>query len=80
MNGNMILTPAFILRELSYRNISPEHFDAKNYTVEIMDHKLNIFTIYSDQYILLEKDDYKVITVDSEYSESYDSSNEDIGM
>ena len=80
MHGNIILTPAFILRELSYRNISCEYFDAKNYTVEIMDQNLNIFTIHSDQYILLDKENYKVMTADSDYSDSSNSMNEDIGL
>jgi hypothetical protein len=85
MEGNIILTPAFILRKLVYMNNSNcsssftyPLFDVKNYSLEIMDHNLKIFTIYSDQYILLEKDTYKIISVDSDYSESHSSG--DIGM
>ena len=82
MKGNIILTPAFILRELSYRNIPKDLFDPQNYTVEIMDQTLNIFTVQSDQYILLDNDTYKVITVDSDYSDtsSNTSANQDIGL
>jgi len=76
MNMNIILTPAFILRELSYRNNSKE-FNA-DYTVEIMDHNLEIVTIHPDEYILLEKDNYKVLHIESDYNESIVS--EDIGM
>ena len=85
MERNIILTPAFILRKLVYMNTTNcsnrftyPLFDVKNYSLEIMDHNLNIFTIYSDQYILLEKDTYQIITLDSDYSESHSSG--DIGM
>jgi hypothetical protein len=82
MKGNIILTPAFILRELSYRNISKDLFDPLNYTLEIMDQNLNIFTVQSDQYILLDIDEYKVVNLDSDYSDSSskESANQDIGL
>lgn len=78
MVGNIILTPAFIARELSYKNISLHLFDPLNYMIEIMDHNMNVFTIQSDQYILLEKDDYKIMTIESEQSESSEDINIEI--
>jgi hypothetical protein len=58
INKNIILTPAFVLRELSYKNVSTEDFDPMNYKLEIMDHNLNVFSINCDQYILLGKNEY----------------------
>jgi len=74
INKNIILTPTFIRRELSYRNRSNDW--SKDYTVEIMDHNLVIFTIHPDQYILLENENYKVISIESDYNESEEDNSE----
>jgi hypothetical protein len=79
MIGNTVLTPAFIYRELSYKNL--EQNWSLDYTIDVLDQNLSIFTIHSDQYILLEKDNYKIITTDSDYSDSIMNTEEDnIGM
>lgn len=56
--GNEILSPTFVLRYLEYQSI-PFYFD-KDYTIDIMDTNINMFTLTSNEYICLEKDTYKI--------------------
>ena len=60
--GNEILSNAFVLRYLQYQS---EHYVyANDYTITIIDDKVNQFTLTSKQYLLLEKNEYKIITKD----------------
>lgn len=57
--GNEILSAAFIYRYLEHQS---EHFVFdEDYTVEIMDSEINMFSIKSTQHLLLSKDKYKIV-------------------
>ena len=58
--GNEILSNAFVLRYLQYQ--TQYYVYAYDYTITIIDDKVNQFTLNSNQYVLLEKNDYKIIT------------------
>jgi hypothetical protein len=58
--GNEILSNAFVLRYLQYQ--TQYYVYANDYTITIIDDKVNQFTLNSNQYVLLEKNDYKIIT------------------
>jgi hypothetical protein len=60
--GNEILSNAFVLRYLQYQ--TQYYVYANDYTITIIDDKVNQFTLSSKQYVLLEKNDYKIITKD----------------
>jgi len=59
--GNEILSSVFVLKFLEYQ---PEHyiFD-ENYVIEIMDNNMNTFTLKNNQYVSLEKDCYKIMSI-----------------
>uniref|UniRef100_A0A6C0DPG3 Uncharacterized protein n=1 Tax=viral metagenome TaxID=1070528 RepID=A0A6C0DPG3_9ZZZZ len=57
---NVLFTPAFVRRLMEY-NVNSSTFDI-NYTVKIMDNNIHSFELDSTQYIILEKDGYKIIT------------------
>jgi len=56
--GNELLTPTFVLRCLKYQS-TPFYFDL-NYTVKIIDDKIQMFELKYDEYIVLEKNGYKI--------------------
>jgi hypothetical protein len=58
--GNEILSKAFILRYLQYQ--TQYYVYANDYTITVIDDKVNQITLNSKQYILLDKNNYKVIT------------------
>jgi len=59
--GNELLSNAFVLRYLQYQS---EHYVyANDYTITIIDDKVNQFTLNSKQYVLLDKNDYKIMTI-----------------
>ena len=58
--GNEILSNAFVLRYLQYQ--TQYYVYANDYTISIIDNKVNQFTLSSNQYILLDKNEYKIIT------------------
>jgi hypothetical protein len=58
--GNEILSSTFVKRALDY-GVNILDFDTK-YVLKIMDNNINTFELKSNQYILLEKDGYKVMT------------------
>ena len=60
IKNNMIMSPLFIMRLLDYQQQS-YIFDMK-YVLKIMDDNINTFTVTYDQYVLLEKSSYKVLT------------------
>ena len=57
--GNEILSSAFVKRQLEYMN-SSKIFDM-TYLLKIMDNNLNNFELKSDEYIVLDKMEYKVV-------------------
>ena len=57
--NNILFTPEFVFRCLLYQE-EPFEFDI-DYTLKIIDQNINMFEIRSYQYILLEKDTYKVL-------------------
>ena len=60
--GNEILSKTFVLRYLQYQT---EHYVyANDYTVTVIDDNVNQFTLNSKQYILLDKNEYKIITME----------------
>lgn len=59
MEGNEILSPAFILRCLKYQ---PEKFVFDlNYSVDVMDHNISMFSLKSHQFVRLNKMGYSII-------------------
>jgi len=58
--GNEILSKAFVLRYLQYQ--TQYYVYANDYTITVIDDKVNQFTLNSKQYIILDKNDYKIIT------------------
>ena len=56
--GNEILSPSFVLRFLKYQP-SSFHFDME-YTIHIIDNDVNMFTLKSDQYLLLTPEGYEI--------------------
>ena len=57
--GNELLSCTFVKRALEY-SCNVKHFDT-DYILTIMDNKLNIFELKSNEYIIIEKDTYKII-------------------
>ena len=57
--GNEILSPTFVKRQLEYMN-SSKTFDM-TYVLKIMDNNLNNFELKSDEYIVLDKMEYKIM-------------------
>lgn len=57
--GNEILSNTFIKRALEYMN-DRKSFDMR-YTLKIMDNNLDSVVIFSDEYIVLEKNSYKIM-------------------
>lgn len=58
--GNELLSNAFVLRYLQYQ--MQYYVYANDYTITVIDDKVNQFTLTSKQYLLLEKNEYKIIT------------------
>jgi hypothetical protein len=58
--GNEILSKAFVLRYLQYQ--TQYYVYANDYTITVIDDKVNQFTLTSNQYIILDKNEYKIIT------------------
>jgi hypothetical protein len=59
LEGNQLLSAAFVKRCLEYQN-KPYYFDM-NYTLKIMDDNINIFEMGSDSYVMVGRDDYKIL-------------------
>jgi hypothetical protein len=57
--GNEILSSTFVKRALEYMN-DRKSFDM-SYSLKIMDNNLENFVLKSDEYIVLERDSYKII-------------------
>ena len=68
---NEILSKAYILRYLEHLPVySNWIFREHEYRVKIIDHDSNMFTLNCDQYILLEKDEYRIMHVNPNISSS----------
>ena len=67
MVGNEILSKAFVLRHLNHSCIPNTWYFDEDYIVRIIDHNADSLEIRSHQYIVLEKDGYKVM--DDDYSD-----------
>lgn len=59
MEGNEILSPMFVLRYLKY-NCDSYVYDSK-YKLKIMDNNINNVELDNTQYVLLEKEGYKIM-------------------
>ena len=59
IEGNEILSPSFVKRILEYQNKS--YYFNFNYKLKIVDNHINFFEIGSQEYILIEKENYKII-------------------
>jgi hypothetical protein len=59
IEGNELLSSAFVKRMLEYQN-KPYFFDF-NYKLKIVDNHINFFEIESKDYLLLEKENYKIM-------------------
>jgi len=59
IEGNEILSPSFVKRMLEYQNKS--YYFNFNYKLKIVDNHINFFEIGSQEYILIEKENYKII-------------------
>ena len=57
--GNEILSSTFVKRALEYMN-DRKSFDM-SYSLKIMDNNLDNVVLKSDEYIVLERDSYKII-------------------
>ena len=55
---NEIYSPAFVFRCLQYQPY--QYYFDKNYTLQIIDQDINIFELKSNEYICIEKDNYKI--------------------
>ena len=60
--GNEILSKSFLFRYLQYQ--TRYYVFANNYTLKIIDDKVKEFTLNSNQFILLDKNEYKIVTLE----------------
>jgi hypothetical protein len=67
MVGNEILSKSFVLRYLNHSSIPYTWYFDEDYIVRIIDHNADSLEIGSHQYIVLEKDGYRV--VEDEYAD-----------
>ena len=61
IEGNEILSSAFIKRFLEYQRNS--YFFDLNYVIKIVDNNLNFFELRSEEYIIVEKDKFKIMNI-----------------
>ena len=61
LEGNLLFSAAFVKRCLEYHN--KDIVIDMNYTLKIMDSNINMFEICAGEYIVLDKDSYKIIAV-----------------
>jgi len=59
--NNVILSSAFVFRALEHQN-EPYLFDG-DYILKIMDSNINTFVLKCNQYLVLEKTEYKIVTI-----------------
>jgi hypothetical protein len=61
LEGNHLLSAAFVRRSLEYQYDPKDYYFDMNYTVTVMDNEINMFQLKSNQYVIVEKDGYKVV-------------------
>lgn len=59
LSGNQLLSDIFVRRYLDYQS-TPFHYD-ETYTITLIDNDMNIITIDNTQYVMLEKDNYRIV-------------------
>ena len=57
--GNQLLSDVFVRRYLDYQR-DPFYYD-ETYTITLIDNDMNIITLDNTQYVLLEKDTYRIV-------------------
>jgi hypothetical protein len=60
--GNEILSNAFIFRYLQYQ--TRYCVFSNDYIIKVIDDEINEFTLKSNQYVLLDKNEYKIISME----------------
>ena len=65
MVGNEILSTAFVLRYLEYTSILDTWYFDEKYKIRIIDHNADQIVLSANQYIVLGKDGYQIITKNS---------------
>lgn len=61
LEGNHLLSAAFVRRCLEYQCEPELYYFDMNYTLIVLDNEVNIIELKSHQYVVLEKDSYKII-------------------
>lgn len=72
--GNQLLSTVFVRRYLDYQP-APFYFDGK-YNIVLIDDNMNITKIDQSQYIVLEKDSYRIIDDEDDEDEPNDDEND----
>jgi hypothetical protein len=78
LSGNQLLSDIFVRRYLDYQS-DPFYYD-ETYTITLIDNNMNIITIDNTQYVMLEKDNYRIIKREFDEnteSESFESVSSD---
>jgi hypothetical protein len=63
LEGNHLFSAAFVRRCLEYQNNPSDYYFDTNYTLTIMDDQVNMRFLTSEDYVVLEKESYKVVKV-----------------
>lgn len=78
LSGNQLLSNVFVRRYLDYQP-APYRFDER-YTITLIDNDMNVSKLYNNQYVLIEKNSYRIldeVSDDDSISEhSFDSAEE----
>jgi hypothetical protein len=71
--GNELLSDAFVRRWLDYQS-TPVYYD-ETYTITLIDNNMNILKLDNTQWIVLEKDTYRIVKrdIDACDTESFES-------
>jgi hypothetical protein len=75
LSGNQLLSDVFVRRYLDYQP-TPFYYD-ETYTITLIDNNMNIITIDNTQYVMLEKDNYRIIK--REFDDNTESDTESTG-
>ena len=63
LEGNHLLSAAFVRRCLEYQNNPNDYYFDTNYKVTLMDDNIRMVTLTSQEYVVLEQDSYRVVKV-----------------
>ena len=61
LEGNHLLSAAFVRRTLEYQNDANNYYFDMNYTLKIMDSNIDTFELTSGEYVVMESDGYNVV-------------------